>query len=196
MAGIVTDIYNSTPYDYAVTFSNYSGKEDYWNYNDCDLELASSHAEPAEPEMAEVTIKVPAISADKIPAGMKLGNPAYEYRLVKKGEWFFDESISKWMQAVRDVGCSYPVANFVPCKPVEEFVDKEVEPDADNMYSVETPARSKRLVSNISSHTLFDTYLWKDTDGGEIYRSLQFFRHEKFGICTHVRFSNSNKKRE
>jgi hypothetical protein len=139
------------------------------------------------------------IPEDKIPAEMKLGNPAYELKVLKRGDFYLSWCSNQWLHSEEDYERTIRiVANFVPIEPEEpEFIDREVTTsDHAVLYQVKAPDDfANWRLSDIACHIQFIEYLWLDADGKIIYRSLRFFRHEIHGVCTHVRFVNPKYKK-
>lgn len=152
-------------------------------------------------ETVKVEIEIPVIPEDKIPAGMKLGNPAYEHRRPQEGEWYCDVPLRKWYKSNFNFQKDrHIVANFIPIEPEEkEFIDREVYP-GDSCYFVkegngEEGGDRVWNLSLVNSSILFVEYYWLGQDGTVYHSSKQHFRRENGEACTHVRFRNPKYKK-
>jgi hypothetical protein len=165
-------------------------------YDDCNLEPADAVIE-IKPGMVKFEIEIPALPEDKIPAGMKLGNPAYEHRIVVVGEPFICGN-NEWIDASGFAGYHAIVANFVPCEPEEkEFIDINVYSSKAQLVVIDLPKSltdgvSDYLRVNISyarTHRYFSCFVWAD---GVHFSDNAFYDGKRF--CTHVRFHNPKYK--
>jgi hypothetical protein len=198
LLGTIKEKSDSLCYDWRVFFESMGT---WYAYNDCDLEPAAA----TKPGTVKVEIEIPVIPEDKIPAGMKLGNPAYEKRVVKNNDVAYMQVFKdlQWQDGWGKVdhffaGSVSIVANFVPIEPEEpEFIDREVTTsDHAVLYQVKAPDDfANWRLSDIACHIQFIEYLWLDADGKIIYSDVHFFRTKKHGVCTHVRFINPKYKK-
>jgi hypothetical protein len=150
----------------------------------------------SDQKTVKVEIEVPECP---IPEGMKRGEPAYEIRVTKAGDWCLHNNLTWCRPSILNIGKADIVANFVPIEPEEpEFIDVEVDFSKAQFAVINLPKSltdgvSDYLAVNISharTHRYFSCFVWA---AGIHFSDNAFYDGKRF--CTHVRFRNPKYKK-